>query len=153
MNTPQPTPKRPVGRPRRADLDELENELGVTRRRIRQMLAEAKEGATAPDTALGQARLTKTLLEIERLQILVENERLEQRRLKGELLFRQEAVALVTAPQQAIATALRNFGKAMAVRLAGQPAGAIERTLNDWAGELMRSADSAIVKVTGSLKL
>ena len=40
MNTPnQPTPKRPVGRPRGADLDELEKEVGVTRRRIRQMLA------------------------------------------------------------------------------------------------------------------
>lgn len=147
------TPKRPVGRPRRPDLDALEKELGLTRRRIRQMLSDSKEGATAPDTALGQARLTKTLLEIERLQILVENERLEQRRLKGELLFRQEAVALVTAPQQAIATALRNFGKVMAVRLAGQPAGAIERTLNDWAADTIQTAESAIVKVAGTLKL
>jgi hypothetical protein len=117
------------------------------------MLSEATESATAPDTALGQARLTKTLLEIERLQILVENERLEQRRLKGELLFRQEAVALVTAPQQAIATVLRDFGKRMAVRLAGQPAGAIERTLNNWAADTMQTAESAIVKVAGNLKL
>jgi hypothetical protein len=153
MKTPQPTPKRPVGRPRRADLDELEKELGVTRRRVRQILSETKGGATAPDTALGRARLTKTLLEIERLQILLENEQLEQRRLKGELLYRSEAVELVTAPQQAIATVIRDFGKAMAVRLAGQPAGAIERTLNKWAGELMCSADSAVLKVAGTLKL
>ena len=150
MNT---TPKRPIGRPRRADLDELEKELGLTRRRIRQMLSEAKEGATAPNTALGQARLTKTLLEIERLQLLLENERLEQRRLKGELLFRQEAVELVTAPQVAIATALRDFGKRMAVRLAGQPASAIEGTLNEWAADTMQAADSAILKVAGNLKL
>ena len=147
------TPKRPVGRPRRADLDELEKELGLTRRRIRQMLSEAKEGATAPDTALGQARLTKTLLEIERLQLLLENERLEQRRLKGELLFRQEAVELVTAPQQAIATALRDFGKRMAVRLTGQPTSAIEGTLNQWAADTMQAADSAILKVAGTQKL
>jgi urease gamma subunit len=111
------------------------------------MLSEATESATAPDTALGQARLKKTLLEIERLQILVENERLEQRRLKGELLFRQEAVALVTAPQQAIATVLRDLGKRMAVLLAGQPVGAIERTLNDWVADTMQTAESAVVTV------
>lgn len=147
------TPKRPVGRPRRADLDELEKELCVTRRRIRQMLSEAKEGATAPNTALGQARLTKTLLETERLQILLENERLEQRRLKGELLYRQEAVELVTAPQQAIATALRDFGKIMAPRLSGQPASAIERTLNEWVAGIFAAADSAILKLAGNQTL
>jgi hypothetical protein len=147
------TPKRPVGRPRRPDLDALEKELGLTRRRIRQMLSDSKEGATAPDTALGQARLTKTLLEIERLQILLENEQLEQRRLKGELLFRQEAVELVTAPTQAIATALRDFGKRMAVRLTGQTASAIERSLNEWAAGTMQAADSAILKVAGNQKL
>ena len=147
------TPKRPVGRPRRADLDDLEKELGLTRRRIRQVLSESKEGATAPDTALGQARLTKTLLEIERLQILLENEQLEQRRLKGELLFRQEAVELVTAPTQAIGMALRDFGKRMAVRLTGQPASAIERSLNEWAAGTMQAADSAILKVAGNQKL
>jgi hypothetical protein len=117
------------------------------------MLSDSKEGATAPDTALGQARLTKTLLEIERLQILLENEQLEQRRLKGELLFRQEAVELVTAPTQAIATALRDFGKRMAVRLTGQTASAIERSLNEWAAGTMQAADSAILKVAGNQKL
>ena len=147
MNTP---PKRAVGRPRRADLDELEKELGVTRRRVRQILN--TEGGT-PSGGLGQARLSKILLEIERLQLLVENERLEQRRLKGELLYRSEAVELVTAPQQAIATALRDFGKRMAVRLTGQPASAIERTLNEWAADTMQAAGSAILKVAGNQKL
>ena len=147
MNTP---PKRAVGRPRRADLDELEKELGVTRRRVRQILN--TEGGTA-SSGLGQARLSKILLEIERLQLLVENERLEQRHLKGELLYRSEAVELVTAPQQAIATALRDFGKAMAVQLVGQPASAIEKTLNAWAAGTMNKADRAIQAVEGNRRL
>jgi hypothetical protein len=41
----------------------------------------------------------------------------------------------------------------MAVRLTGQPASAIERSLNEWAAGTMQAADSAILKVAGNQKL
>ena len=98
---------------------------------------------------IAKARLVKTLREIERLEIGIENERLEQRRLKGELLYLSDAQALVLGNQQAIADALRGWPKTLAPRLVGQSGGAIERTLAEAVGNILGLCAEAIRKVEG----
>ena len=152
--TTQQAGKRPVGRPRRKALDDLQKELGLTRRHVSTLLREAKAGTGGAGTSpIGKARLVKTLREIERLEIGIENERLEQRRLKGELLFLSEAVELVASAQQGLSNTLRGWPKTLAPRLVGQTTGQIERQLADAVAGILEGARVAVGKAKGGLKL
>jgi len=109
--------------------------------------------AGSGQSPLAEARLRKTLKEIERLEITIQNLRLEQRVLSGDLLRHDEAVALVSAVQQGIANSLRGWPKTMAPRLYNQPQRAIEATLADAVALVLAGARDAVAKVEGRSKL
>jgi hypothetical protein len=150
MPTKPTQPQR--GRPRSAELDRLQKELAVSRRhaaRVRKSQA-ADEADLSPVAA---ARLQKIRKEIEHLEIRIQSAKLEARALGGELLFLDEAQAIVGAPMQAIKNALQNMSKSLANRLVNQPQKAIETTLAGECDRIVGLAETALAAVRTRHKL
>jgi hypothetical protein len=143
------------GRPRNQALDALQQELAISRRHALRLLKEQKadmSGNTIP-TPLAEARLTKTLREIELLESKVGAARLKERALANELLYFSEAADLVGASCTAIKNALACMAKNLGPRLAGQSQKQIETTLAAEADRICALAENAVAKVQGGKKL
>ena len=110
-------PKRKVGRPRNAAVDELASELGVTTRRVRQMqqsgelpgsIAGKAEPTVANAPTVASVRLRRALAEAERAEIALASERLEARRVAGDLMRTDDAIRFIVASLEAVSQGLRN---------------------------------------------
>jgi hypothetical protein len=131
---PTEQPKRKArGRPRNEELDALEAELAVTRRRAAQI---ASEGV--PTSAIGQARLEKLQQETARIRLQIQALRREAKVAKGELIPLAEAREIFGKPHQAVAHLLSVMPRTLAPRLCSQPIREIERTLAESCDEIMR---------------
>lgn len=137
------TTKRPPGRPRNAALDQLENELALTRRRCSSLLKE--QGKAGSDTGtLAGARLRKIGLEIERLEIEVHNARLDQQVKEGQLIPLEEAKEVLCRPYRITKQMLDVMPKSLAPRCFNMPQKEIERTLAEWVDALSDNLRSNI---------
>jgi hypothetical protein len=90
----------------------------------------------APTSTVAQARLTKLLKETERLQIEIENARLQQEVMKGKLVPIEEATEVYGRPHRAVQQELQTMPKTMAPKLYNQPQRAIEEALAEWCDRL-----------------
>jgi hypothetical protein len=137
------TTKRPPGRPRNANLDKLEEELALTRRRCSSLLKE--QGKADADTGtLAGARLKKIGLEIERLEIEVHNAILDQQVREGQLIPLEEVKEVLCRPYRISKQLLDVMPKSLAPRLFNQPQKEIERTLAAWVDALADNLRSKI---------
>ena len=107
-------PKRKVGRPRNAAVDELASELGVTTRRVRQMQQSGElpgsiaGRATATGATIASVRLRRALAEAERSEIALQSERLEARRVAGDLMRTDDAIRFILTSLEAVSQGLKN---------------------------------------------
>lgn len=146
MTTSKKAPNR-GGRPRNPDLDQLQDQLAVSRRRAAQLLKEQKShptGTPITPAPLAEARLHKLSLEIERLQIEIENARLQQEVVRGNLVPIDEARELYGRPHRAAKQELQTMPKTLATRLYNQPQRAIEQTLAEWCDRLASHIKASI---------
>jgi hypothetical protein len=125
-------PRRGRGRPVRPELDALQKEFAVSRRRAAQLLKDGKDLG-----ALGKARLEKLMLESERLRHLVRVAELEAEQAEGRLLSTDDALMLYGRPLQAGRALMDTMPRELAPRLTGQPQKTIENTLRDWIARLV----------------
>jgi phage terminase Nu1 subunit (DNA packaging protein) len=121
------------GRPRRSELDALEEELAITRRRAAQIAAEGQ-----PTSEIGRARLRKLELEAQRIELQIQELRRQARVAKGELLTLAEAREICARPHQAVAHILATLPRTLAMRLHSLPVREIERTLAQSCDEIMQ---------------
>jgi len=126
------SPRRGRGRPVRPELDALQKEFAVSRRRAAQLLKDGKDLG-----ALGKARLEKLMLESERLRHLVRVAELEAEQAEGRLLSTDDAIMLYGRPLQAGRALMDTMPRELAPRIVGQPQSEIERTLRDWIARLV----------------
>jgi hypothetical protein len=137
---PTEQPKRKArGRPRNEELDALEAELAVTRRRAAQIASEGQ-----PTSEIGRARLEKLRLEASRIKLQIQALRREAKVAKGELLTLAEAREICARPHQAAAHILATMPRTLALRLHAQPVREIERTLAASCDEILRLLREAV---------
>ena len=143
--------KRGRGRPRNAKLDELERELGLTRRRASTILKE--QGSENPSlTPIAEARLRKLNLEAERITAQVRAAKIEAALLERKLLTADDAWKLFSPPHEIIRQHLSSCAKTLAPRLFNQSQKAIEETLADWSDGVLAAALSASNRAAEKLK-
>lgn len=123
---PEPIPKRKPGRPRNASVDAIAAKLNVTPRRVRQLIASGEidgsnagkaeaPGALAPTVA--SVRLRRAIAEAERAEIALSNERLESRRVAGELMYADDAIRFILSSLEAVSAGLKNAPDRYAARV------------------------------------
>lgn len=145
------SPQRGRGRPRNPKLDELEKELGLTRRRASTILKE--QGSDNPALSpIAEARLRKLNLEAERITAQVRSAKIEAALLERRLLTAEDACHLFSAPHEIIKSQLSSCAKTLAPRLFNQPQKVIETTIADWSNSVLAAALAASNRAAETLK-
>jgi hypothetical protein len=142
------------GRPRNVKLDELERELGVTRRRASTILKE--QGSENPLTALSpiaEARLRKLNLEADRLTAQIRAAKIEAALLEKTLITADDACRLFGPAHEIVKQMLTTAPKALAPRLFNQSQKAVEQALADWSNSVLAAALSASDRACAELKI
>jgi hypothetical protein len=149
------TARNKGGRPRNTKLDELEKELGVTRRRASTILREevsdkSKSGDQMPPVAA--ARLRKIGLESQRLESQIRSLRIEAALLEKRLLTADDAIRLFSPSHEITKQRLSSCAKTLAPRLFNQPQKTIEQCLADWSDSVLAAALAASERAVMTLK-
>lgn len=113
------------------------------RRRLEQLTKQAAN-TPPPSSPLAQARLEKTLKEIQFLETRIKTCELEQRQLEGELLRADDAIAVIRGAICPFADGLKRMPKFIAPRLVGATIGQIEIALSEEANRLLKLGDHAL---------
>ena len=156
MTAKKSSPRNQGGRPRNAKLDELEKELGVTRRRASTILREevsdkSKSGDQMPPVAA--ARLRKIGLESQRLESQIRSLRIEAALLEKRLLTADDAIRLFSPAHEITKQRLSSCAKSLAPRLFNQPQKAIETALADWSDSVLAACLAASERACRELKM
>jgi hypothetical protein len=104
--------------------------------REQQNAPDADATTPAPTGTVAQARLTKLLKETERLQIEIENARLQQEVIRGNLVPVEEAMEVYGRPHRAVQQQLQTMPQTLSPRLFNQSQRAIQETLAEWCDRL-----------------
>ena len=146
-------PRNQGGRPRNAKLDELEKELGVTRRRASTILKEQGSENHEGLSPVAAARLRKLNLEAERITAQVRAAKIEAALLERRLLTSDDACRLFGPSHEITKQRLSSMPKTLAPRLFNQPQKTIETTLADWSDSVLSACLAASERACSSLKL
>jgi hypothetical protein len=112
---------------------------------IAQPAKSGKSGEPAlPPSPVGFARLAKLVKETELLEARIERARMEAKVRAGELIELATARDILSAPHLAAGTMLAGMPKQLAPRLVGQPIREVERTLAEWADNLLDTLRRAV---------
>jgi hypothetical protein len=145
-------PRNKGGRPRNNKLDELERELGVTRRRASTILMEQGSENHEGLSPVAAARLRKLNLEAERITAQVRAAKIEAAMLERRLLTSDDACRLFGPSHEIVKARLSSCAKTLAPRLFNQPQKAIEQTLADWSDAVLSACLAASERAVETLK-
>ncbi len=146
-------PRNKGGRPRNSKLDELERELGVTRRRASTILKEQGSENHEGLSPVAAARLRKLNLEAERITAQVRAAKIEAALLERRLLTADDAIRLFSPAHEITKQRLSSCAKTLAPRLFNQPQKAIETALADWSDAVLAAALAASERACRELKM
>ena len=146
-------PRNKGGRPRNSKLDELEKELGVTRRRASTILKEQGSENHEGLSPVAAARLRKLNLEAERITAQVRAAKIEAAMVERRLLTSDDACRLFGPAHEITKQRLSSMPKTLAPRLFNQPQKTIETTLADWSDSVLSACLAASERACSSLKL
>jgi hypothetical protein len=152
MSKQRSLPRNKGGRPRNTKLDELERELGVTRRRASTILKEQGSENHEGLSPVAAARLRKLNLEAERITAQVRAAKIEAALLERRLLTSDDACRLFGPSHEIVKQRLSSCAKSLAPRLFNQPQKAIETALADWSDSVLAAALNASERACSSLK-
>jgi hypothetical protein len=146
------SPRNKGGRPRNSKLDELEKELGVTRRRASTILKEQGSENHEGLSPVAAARLRKIGLESQRLEAQIRALKIEAALLEKRLLTSDDACRLFGPAHEITKQRLSSMPKSLAPRLHGQPQKVVEQTLADWSDSVLAAALNASERAVETLK-
>jgi len=152
MSKQRSLPRSKGGRPRNNKLDELERELGVTRRRASTILKEqVSENPSADLSPIAEARLRKLNLEADRLTAQIRAAKIEAALLEKTLITANDANRIFSPPHLIVKQMLSTAPKTLSSRLFNQSQKAIEQTLADYCNSVLSAALAAVERTRADM--